>query len=99
MARRRFRWSPEKGELVEIFDQTDELHFVRGEIQAFTAQDGTYIDSRTKYEDYCARNNVVPTEALQGHGKEYDRYRESRQDRALRELLWEKVDRAMHARR
>jgi hypothetical protein len=85
--------------MVEIVDRTNEMHFVRGEIEAFRAPDGTFIDSRTKYEDYCARNNVVPTEELRGLQKPGDRYESSRQDRALRELLWEKVDKAARGRR
>jgi hypothetical protein len=99
MARRRFRYDREQGCMVEIVDRTDEHHFIRGEIDAFRAPDGTIIDSRTKYDDYCARNNVVPTAELSGLQKSVDRYEQSRQDRALRELLWEKVDKASRGRR
>lgn len=98
MARRRFRWDPEKREMVELTTaQIDEMHFVRGDVPAFVTTDGVVIDSRTKYNDYCARRGVVPYEP--GMGKEFDRYQQEKQDRQLRELLWEKVDSAMHRRR
>lgn len=101
MARRSFRWCPERKEMVEITQNGyDPTHFVRGDIAPFKSIiDGTVIDSRAKLADHCARHNVVPHSEVQGATKEYDRYESARQDRALREQLWERVDKAMHRRR
>lgn len=86
--------------MVEIFDRTDEHHFVRGEIAAFRSPiDGTIIDSRTKYDDHCARHNVVPYDAMKGQGMNRDRYENEKHDRALREHLWEMIDRTVQTGR
>lgn len=76
-------------------------HFVRADtLDAFRSPiDGTLIDSRSKLEDHCARHGVVPTQELAGAQKAVDRYAGARQDRALREQLWQRVDQAMHRRR
>jgi hypothetical protein len=101
VARRRFRWDPARGELVEIFARSDaEMHFIHGEISAFRSPiDGTLIDSRTKYEDHCARHNVVPMAEMGGATKEVDRYAEARHDQAMRERMWEMLDRTLRTGR
>ena len=84
MARRRWRYD-QYGNATEIVDRRNEYHFVRGEIAAFRSPiDGTLIDSRTKYEDHCARHHVVPFTDVQGATREYDRYTEEKLDRANR---------------
>jgi hypothetical protein len=97
MPRRRFRYDPTTKELVEVSldPRGDEYHFVRGEISSFRSPiDGSLIDSRTKYEDHCARHNVVPMAETKGLAPARDRYAEERHDQALRERLWEALDRA-----
>jgi hypothetical protein len=77
----------------------DDGHFVRGELQPFRSPiTGEWIDSRSKYAAHCQRHNVVPTEELRGNKGEGDRYAANRERRALRERLWEGVDRAMNRR-
>ena len=101
MGRRTWRWDRELGRLIEVTPQeVGGQHFVRGELTPFVSPiDGTVIDSRAKYEDHCRKHNVIPTQELQGNTREYDRYQADRDRRALRERLWEGVDRAHNQRR
>ena len=101
MARRTWRWSPERGELIEITPRTrDEAHYVIGDGRAFISPiDGTRIEGRVAFERHCKQHNVVPTEELRGNTREYDRYEEQHNDRSLREQLWELTDKSMRGRK
>jgi hypothetical protein len=65
---------------------------VAGDIQPFVSPvDGTVISSRSQLRDYMGQRNLVhydPTRKA-----EVDRYEAPRQDAALREQIWEHVDR------
>ena len=101
MARRRFRYDPVTKEMVEIsaHDRLDEMHFVRGDIAEFKSPiDGTVISSRAQYEDHCSRHSVVPYEPGIAT-REIDRYKDSRETRQRREMMWEMLDRAMRTGR
>lgn len=101
MARRTWRWSPEKGELIEVTPREDAgCHFVQGDMPAFISPlDGSRIEGRAAYEAHCRKHNVVPTAELQGNTREYDRYAAERDRRAMRELLWEQTDKSMRGQR
>jgi hypothetical protein len=97
--RRRFRFDESLQRLVEVSVPPDEaLVAVVGDIQPFVSPvDGTVISSRSQLRDYMERRDLVhydPTRKA-----EADRYATSRQDTALREMLWEGVDRALRTGR
>jgi hypothetical protein len=101
MARRTWRWSPERGELVEVTPYVErEGHFVFGDMADFISPiDGSRISGRAAYEQHCRKHNVIPTEELKGNTAVRDRYEEQRRDASLREMLWEYTDKSMRGRK
>ena len=101
MSRRRFRYDPTLGQMVEINVDPSEvfgLHAVHGEIQPFVSPvDGTVISSRSQLKEYMARKDLVhydPTAKA-----EVDRYAEARAAKETRERLYEYVDRLVRTGR
>lgn len=92
MARRRFRYDPELGKLVEVeYVDDGPTQMVHGDIPAFISPlDGTVVEGRRQYEDHMRKHNVVPFEA----GDEKPKPRPKEDPRPRRELIWELVDRA-----
>lgn len=79
-----------------MLEVTDELsvrsHFVVGEIEPFiSVRDGTLIRSRTDMNEYMKRHDLVHFDP--SNKAVSDRYEEGRQQRAMREQLWEGVSR------
>lgn len=101
MARRTFRWSPEKREMVEVKSYVEnDGHFVFGDTPRFVSPiDGSVIEGRRQYEDHCKRHNVVPTAELKGVTRGPSVVEEQRDRRELRERLWELTDKSMRGRR
>jgi hypothetical protein len=101
MAKRTFRWSPEKREMVEILPyEADGGHFVFGDTPRFVSPlDGSVIEGRKQYEDHCKRHNVVPTAELKGLQRGPSMVDKQRERQQLREQLWELTDRSMRGRR
>jgi hypothetical protein len=93
MTKRRFRYSKELDAMVEVpissdFEPTVGIH---GDIEPFVSpRDGTIIKSRAHMQDYMARHNLVHFDPTMR--REEDRYAKGHADRALQELLYEKVD-------
>jgi len=84
---------------VEVSVPPDEVFTsVVGDIQPFVSPvDGAVISSRSQLRDYMERRDLVhydPTRKA-----EADRYAEARADAALREQIWEGVDRALRTGR
>lgn len=95
--KRRFRYDPVSKEMREVFP--DERYFdapaVIDDVHPFISPiDGTIIRSRSHLRDYMGQRNLVHYEDAKTQRREEDRYDKDRQDRALREQLWEGVDRA-----
>lgn len=97
MPRRRFRYDPALGKLVEIMVDPDSVfgtHAVIGEIEPFVSPvDGTVISSRTQLRQYMAEKGLVNFHDAQGATPEKDRYQAERERREMRERLWEGVNR------
>lgn len=94
MARRSFRYDSALQQLVEITRTPDELHAVHGDdgfVPFRSVVDGTYIDSRSAYKRHVERHGLVAQPDLAGNKPVSDRYARDRNDRALRERLWEGV--------
>lgn len=94
MARRTFRYNPALDRMVEIprDDEIEARLSVHGEIEPFISPvDGTLIRSRAHLRDYMGQRGLVHFDELKGNTREGDRYEGERKDRALREMLWEKV--------
>jgi hypothetical protein len=93
MPRRRFRYDPVLERMVEIADPAEvEAAYVQGDIEPFVSVvDGTLIKSRSHLRDYMGERNLVHYDPT--NKAEVDRYASARQDTALREQLWENVDR------
>jgi len=91
--KRRFRYSKELDALVEIpiddgFEPTVGIH---GDIEPFISpRDGTVIKSRAHMRDYMAKHSLVHFDPTAK--REEDRYASGHADRALREQLYERVD-------
>jgi hypothetical protein len=95
--KRRFRYDPVSKEMREVF--SDQRYFdapaVIDDVSPFVSPiDGTIIKSRSHLRDYMGERNLVPYEDAKTQKREEDRYEARRQDTALREQLWEGVDRA-----
>ena len=101
MARRTFRWSPERREMVEVLPyEASEGHFVFGDKEAFRSPiDGSVVEGRRAFEEHCKRHNVVPTAELQGLKASSSVVEAQRDRQALRERLWEYTDKSMRGRR
>src|SRR5262245_24432498 len=103
MPRRSFRYDPVSKSMVEIqktssaFDAPD----VVGDIEPFVSPvDGTIIKSRSHLRDYMGEKGLVHyDEVKDGQGKVVDRYAEARNDQAMRERMWEGLDRAQRTGR
>jgi len=91
--KRRFRYDKESDSMVEIplsddFEPTVGIH---GDIEPFRSpRDGTIIKSRAHMREYMAKHSLVHFDATAK--REEDRYAKGHADRALQELLYEKVD-------
>jgi hypothetical protein len=96
--KRTFRYDPLSGQMIEVIWSDDpRLHSVVGEIEPFISpRDGTVIRSRAHMRDYMERHNLVHFDPT--NKGESDRYAQSHGDRALREQLWERVDKMMRKR-
>ena len=93
MAKRTFRYDPVSGQMIEVIWSDDpRLHSIQGEIEPFISpRDGTVIRSRAHMRDYMAKHNLVHFDPT--NKAESDRYEQGHKDRALREALWEHIDR------
>ena len=94
MARRRFRYDKTLDRMVEIplQDEPDDVFMVHGDIPAFVSPlDGKTVEGRRAYHDHMRRHNVVPYEA--GSEKVRPEGRTPQDRQALREQIWERVDR------
>jgi hypothetical protein len=91
--KRRFRYSKELDAMVEVpisadFEPTVGIH---GDIEPFVSpRDGTVIKSRAHMRDYMAKHSLVHFDPTAK--REEDRYASGHADRALREQLYERVD-------
>jgi len=93
MTRRRFRYSKELDAMVEIpiSDDFEPVVGIHGEIEPFVSpRDGTIIKSKAHLRDYMAKHSLVHFDPSMK--KEEDRYAKGHADRALREQLYERVD-------
>jgi len=100
MPRRRFRYDPELKEMVEIHyvdEGSSDFPMVQGDIPAFVSPlDGTVVEGKRAYYDHMQKHGVVPFEA--GDEKKNQPPKPgstARERQALREHLWENVDRAI----
>jgi hypothetical protein len=93
MAKRKFRYDKATDSMVEVplsedFEPSVGIH---GDIQPFISpRDGTVITSRAHMRDYMAKHNLVHFDPTMK--REEDRYQKDRDDQALREQLYERVD-------
>jgi len=97
MARRRFRYDPELKEMVEVIYVTEgssDFPMVAGDIPAFVSPlDGTVVEGKRAYYEHMRKHNVVPFEA--GDEVRKTPQKDPRARQALREHIWENVDRAI----
>jgi hypothetical protein len=98
MARRRFRYDPQQGRMVEIpLDGTTDFGApaVRDDIVPFISPiDGSIINSQSALRDHMGQHGVIPHEDAK-HAKVEDRYAAERDKRGRMERLWELTDRAI----
>jgi hypothetical protein len=90
---RRFRYDKELDAMVEVpvDDSFEPSVGIHGDIQPFISpRDGTVIKSRAHMREYMAKHNLV--HFTPGMQREEDRYQKGRDERALREQLYERVD-------
>jgi len=95
MSKRTFRYDPVSGQMIEVIYPDDpRLHAVQGEIEPFISpRDGTLIKSRAHMREYMHQHSLVHYDP--SNKGESDRYAQSHDTRALREQLWERVDKMM----
>lgn len=97
MARRRFRYDPQQGRMVEIdlAAERSDAPAVRDDIEPFISPiDGSVVASRSALRDHMGKHDVVPYDEVKGTRVE-DRYAASRERQSMREMLWEFTDRAI----
>ena len=97
MPRRRFRYDPERKEMVEVRLDEDPVvqHYVCGDIPPFVSPlDFSVVEGRRDYENHMKKHNVVPFEA----GSE-KRSPPKLDPTARREAIWESVDRSIQQRK
>lgn len=102
MPRRTFRFDAALGKLVEIHRVRSEFSVpgVIGDIQPFVSPiDGTVISSRSQLRDYMGERDLVLYDEAKTQQAHQDRYEAARKDTALRERLWEGLDRAHQGKR
>jgi len=76
---------------IPITDDFEPVVGIHGEIEPFMSpRDGTIIKSKAHLREYMAKHNLVHFDATMK--REEDRYAKGREDRALREQLYERVD-------
>ena len=99
MARRRFRYDPDLKEMVEIHyadEGSSDFPMVAGDIPAFVSPlDGTVVEGKRAYYEHMRKHNVVPFEAGDEKKAGKPHQVDSRARQALRENIWENVDRAI----
>lgn len=79
---------------IPIDDSFEPSVGIHGDIEPFVSpRDGTIIKSRAHMRDYMAQHNLVHFDATMK--REEDRYAKGHADRALREQLYERVDKLM----
>lgn len=92
MPRRRFRFDPELGQMVELLDvaPSGTAHMIECDMSKPFMHNGVFIDSKAKLREHMARNNLVPYHVpdRSPSGAEQQRDRQ-----ALREFIWEGVSR------
>jgi len=97
MAVRRFRYSRELDKMVEVDVASSDVfggHSILGEIDPFVSPvDGTVITSRSHLRRYMDERGLVHYEEAKTQKAESDRYAVERERTALRERLWEGVNR------
>jgi hypothetical protein len=77
---------------IPVEDPPEDQFMVHGDIPAFRSPlDGAIVEGRRQYHDHMRKHNVVPYEA--GSEKVRPAGRTPEERKALREFLWEKVDR------
>jgi len=94
VTRRRFRYDRALDKMVEVSLEaaTDDYTMVHGDIPRFVSPlDGTVVEGRRQYVEHMQKHNVVPFEA--GDEKKRPQGRTAADRQALREQLWERVDR------
>lgn len=103
MPRRTFRYNKELDRMVEIDVDPASVfgsHGIQNEIEPFVSPvDGTVIKSRSHLRAYMAEKNLVPYEEAKTQKAELDRYAPKRDERAMRERLYEYVDRLVRTGR
>lgn len=98
--RRKFVWSPERGELVEVptdFNQPPRAHFVQPDTPDYVSPvSGLVVSGRRQRRNDLARSGSRPWEGMQAERKEAERrkaYAEQRADanldRAVRESYYQ----------
>ena len=99
MARRRFRYDPDLKEMVEIHyadEGSSDFPMVAGDIPAFVSPlDGTVVEGKRAYYEHMRKHNVVPFEAGSEKAKSQSHQVDQKARQALREHIWENVDRAI----
>ena len=100
MARRRFRYNPDLKEMVEVIyadEGSSDFPMVQGDIPAFVSPlDGTVVEGKRAYYEHMRKHNVVPFEAGDEKKNQPPKPGSTPRGRqALREHIWENVDRAI----
>jgi hypothetical protein len=94
VARRRFRYDPALGQMVEVLDSEGvrALHGIQGEIQPFV-HNGKVIESRTQLRDYMERHSLVQYDPQISQNGRQSVAEQQREQQQFREQLWETIDR------
>ena len=91
--RRRFRYDPALGAMVEIVDQGPaDIHYVQDDLAPYrNVIDGNMVEGRRQHEEFLRRNGVQVYE-----GSTTPQVTRKKADpKARRERIWEEVDRAL----
>ena len=104
MPRRRFRFDAKLDRMVEVDlhdGQEIDAPAVRDDIEPFVSilDKKTVIKSRSHMRDYMAEHDVVHYDDAKTQKAEADRYEPARQEKAMRERLYEYVDRLVRTGR
>jgi len=94
MARRRFRYDKATDSMVEIplEDHYSDAPEVQGDLPPFRSPlDGSIVRGRKEYREHMRQHGVVPFES--GSEKVGPKGRTPEDRKAMREFIWEKVDR------
>jgi hypothetical protein len=86
--------------MVEIIDMDNvpASAYIQNDLTPFVSTaDGTWITSRSVLRDHMARKDLVPFDPTVK--PEIDRYKKARDDQAMRERIYEGVDRVLRTGR